>query len=132
MSRFDFPDDRVQEKCVDIALASEMLYLASVNAYDVAVIIAGDRDFIPALEKIRLLSKRVAIVSMKNACSKDLAAPTGGLNDFDVIWLDNHIQDFIRPKDFSLLNYMTQVDPRDREFLKFIVDVSDLIYISLI
>ena len=47
------------EKCVDIALASEMLYLTTVpDAYDIGIIITGDKDFIPALEKVRLRAKR--------------------------------------------------------------------------
>ncbi len=44
------------EKCVDISLAVEMLYLATVpNAYEIACIITGDKDFIPVLQKTRLL-----------------------------------------------------------------------------
>ena len=44
-----------QEKCVDISLAVEMLYMATVpDAYDVAVIITGDKDFMPAMQKTRL------------------------------------------------------------------------------
>jgi uncharacterized LabA/DUF88 family protein len=39
---------QLQEKCVDISLAVEMLSLATVpDAYDIAVIITGDKDFIP-------------------------------------------------------------------------------------
>jgi hypothetical protein len=44
-----------QEKCVDISLAVEMLYLATVpDVYDVAVVITGDKDFMPAMKKTRL------------------------------------------------------------------------------
>ena len=40
---------------MDISLAVEMLYLATVpDAYDVAVIITGDKDFMPAMQKTRL------------------------------------------------------------------------------
>ena len=43
---------------MDISLAVEMLYLATVpDAYDVAVIITGDKDFMPAMQKTRLTGK---------------------------------------------------------------------------
>ena len=43
-----------QEKCVDIALAVDMLHYATVpNAFDVAVLISGDADFLPALVRTR-------------------------------------------------------------------------------
>jgi uncharacterized LabA/DUF88 family protein len=48
----------LQEKCVDISLAVEMLYMATVpDAYDVAVIITGDKDFMPAMQKTRLTGR---------------------------------------------------------------------------
>lgn len=43
-----FSTDGRQEKCVDISLAVEMLYMATVvGAYDMAVIVTGDKDFLP-------------------------------------------------------------------------------------
>jgi len=53
------------EKCVDIQLAVEMLHYATVpNAYDVAVLLSGDKDFIPALTRTRQKGKQVEVVSM--------------------------------------------------------------------
>ena len=47
------------EKCVDIAVASEMLYMTTVpDAYDIGIIVTGDKDFLPLLEKVRLRAKR--------------------------------------------------------------------------
>ena len=43
-----------QEKCVDIALAVDMVHYSTVpNAFDIAVLVSGDRDFIPALVRTR-------------------------------------------------------------------------------
>jgi cold shock CspA family protein len=81
-----------QEKCVDIALASSMLYLAAVpGAYDVAIAVIGDQDFIPVLQYVRRLGKRVAIASIKGSCSPELADPRdeSRVKDFDVIWFDD-------------------------------------------
>ena len=47
------------EKCVDIKLAVEMMHYATVpDAYDVAVICTGDKDFMPAMERTRQKGKR--------------------------------------------------------------------------
>jgi len=88
-----------QEKCVDIALAVEMLYMATVpDCYDIAVIITGDKDFMPALVKTRLMAKRVAICSIRNSCNRDLTTANNHIRDFDVIWLDDYLDDIIVPK----------------------------------
>ena len=43
-----------QEKCIDISLAVEMMHYAAVpGAYDIAVLISGDKDFMPAMARIR-------------------------------------------------------------------------------
>ena len=65
-----------QEKCVDIMLAVEMLSMATVpEAYDIAVVVTGDKDFVPVMKKTREKGKRVAIASMRNSCNSDLNNP---------------------------------------------------------
>lgn len=81
-----------KEKCVDIALATTMVHLASVaNAYDIAIGVLGDEDFRPALQLVRRLGKRVAIASIKTSCSPALSDPRdeARVKDFDIIWLDD-------------------------------------------
>lgn len=88
-----------QEKCVDIALAVEMLYMATVHdAYDIAVVVTGDKDFMPAMQKTRLLAKQVAICSMRNSCNQDLVDPNAQIRDFDIIWLDDYVTDLYLPR----------------------------------
>ena len=113
--------DGKQEKCIDISLAVEMLFMATVNAYDIAgnlifkcglgaeslsrvlfaisfaVIVAGDKDFLPALQKTRLIGKRVAVCSMRNGCSKLLVEPEANARDFDVIWMDDYLEQLVVP-----------------------------------
>ncbi|MCU0349180.1 MAG: NYN domain-containing protein [Saprospiraceae bacterium] len=94
------PDDDFspEEKCVDIALASSMLYFAALPlAYDIAIVIGGDRDYVPVLQKVRLLGKRTAIASIHGACSFELSEGKNlkGVRDFDVIWL-NDLMDEIK------------------------------------
>ena len=89
---------KIKEKCVDIGLAVDMLYMAfaggAVDAYDTAVLLTGDKDFIPAMEKTRLVGKKVVLCSVRNSCSKDLSRREVGvtkIRDFDVLWLDDHL-----------------------------------------
>lgn len=90
------PNDpfRPEEKCVDVALASTLLYFAAVpNAYDVALVVAGDQDLKPALKMARRLGKRVAIASIRGSCATAFIEDREPehAKDFDVIWLDDHL-----------------------------------------
>jgi len=84
-----------QEKCVDISLATAMLYYAAIpNIYDIAIAVVGDQDFKPVLQSVRRLGKRVAIASIKGSCSQDYADPKdeARVKDFDIIWLDDMLE----------------------------------------
>ncbi len=81
-----------KEKCVDIALATSILFNAAMpNAYDVAIVVLGDQDFKPVLRNVRRLGKRVAIASIQGTCSEELQDPRDEerLRDFRVIWLED-------------------------------------------
>lgn len=43
----------------DIHIATDMIVLASKNAYDTAVLVSGDGDFVPAVEAVQEFGKRV-------------------------------------------------------------------------
>lgn len=90
--RDQYDDFEPTEKCVDIALASQLLYFSAVpNAFDIAVIVAGDKDFIPAIQAVRRLGKRVVIASIKKSCPAEFRDRKDAqkLRDFDLIWLDD-------------------------------------------
>jgi uncharacterized LabA/DUF88 family protein len=92
------------EKCVDIQLAVDMLHYATVpNAYDVALILTGDKDFTPAMMRTRQKGRKVALVSMKRGCNKALFE-TAGIKDYDVIWLEDHLDKWIVPIDGAELS----------------------------
>src|SRR6516164_6005250 len=81
-----------KEKCVDIALATSMLFNASMsNAYDVAIAVLGDQDFKPVLQNVRRLGKRVAIASIAGACSGEYSDPAdrARVRDVELIWLED-------------------------------------------
>ncbi len=52
-----------EEKEVDTTLVSDLVRLAAVNAYDIAVLISGDGDFASALEAARALGKQTFVAT---------------------------------------------------------------------
>jgi cold shock CspA family protein len=85
-----------KEKCVDISLATSMLFQAALpHTYDIAITVLGDLDFKPVLQAVRRLGRRVAIASIRGSCAPDLADPRDPdrVKDFDIIWLDDLIDD---------------------------------------
>jgi cold shock CspA family protein len=84
-----------REKCVDISLASSVLYNAAIpNSYDIAVVVVGDQDFKPVLQNVRRLGRRVALASIRSSCAPDFADPRdeARVKDFDTIWLDDLLE----------------------------------------
>jgi len=85
------------EKCIDIQLAVEMLHYATVpNAYDVAILLSGDKDFLPALIRTRQKARKVGIVSMKPSCNRALYETPNSI-DYDVIWLEDYLDRLFIP-----------------------------------
>lgn len=81
-----------KEKCVDLSLASSVLFYAAVpQVYDLAIVVLGDQDFKPVLQAVRRLGKQVAIASIRGSCAPDFADPRDPyrVKDFDVVWLDD-------------------------------------------
>lgn len=81
-----------REKCVDIAMATAMVfYAANSSAYDIAVAVLGDRDYVPVLQAVRRLGRRVAIASIRGCCAYDYVDPSDAarVRDADVIWLND-------------------------------------------
>ena len=61
------------EKRVDTRLVADMIHYAAVDAYDAAVLLSGDQDFVPAVEAANALGKRVYIaVWPKSGVSREL------------------------------------------------------------
>lgn len=61
------------EKAVDVKLAVDLLYLKDI--YDVAVIVSGDQDYVPAVNNVKDLGKQTVNVSFQK--EKGGLLPTG-------------------------------------------------------
>lgn len=57
---------RTEEKGTDINLAVNMLSKGYQNAYDVAILVSGDTDYIPVIRELHHLGKIVILASLPN------------------------------------------------------------------
>ena len=60
------------EKGIDIMLATDLLYFAWNDFYDVAVLVSGDSDFAYALQAVKNMGKHVEVAYFEGGASKDL------------------------------------------------------------
>jgi uncharacterized LabA/DUF88 family protein len=86
--------EKPKEKCVDIALATSMLFYAAIPyAYDIAVPIIGDIDYMPVLQHVRRLGKRIFLVSIRGSCPRVFWDPEDpkGVRDFPIVYLNDYL-----------------------------------------
>jgi len=67
-------DTTPAEKGVDVGLATKMLMLAVNRAYETAILVAGDKDYLETVQFIKNLGLRVEIISWRQSLSSDLGA----------------------------------------------------------
>ena len=60
------------EKGVDVALVTDFLGMAFRNAYDVAILVSGDKDLEGAIEEVKRLGKRVEVAAFEHSIGEDL------------------------------------------------------------
>ena len=60
------------EKGIDIMLATDLLYFAWNDFYDVAVLVSGDSDFAYALQAVKNMGRHVEVAYFESGISKDL------------------------------------------------------------
>jgi uncharacterized LabA/DUF88 family protein len=60
------------EKGIDIMIATDLLYFAWNDFYDVAVLVSGDSDFAYALQAVKNMGKHVEVAYFEGGASKDL------------------------------------------------------------
>ena len=51
----------ISEKGTDVNIATDMVALACNNAYDVAILVSADTDYVPVLEQVRSIGKQVVL-----------------------------------------------------------------------
>ena len=64
--------DRFIEKGVDVALVTDLVSMAFRDAYDVAILVTGDYDFIEAIRIVMSLGKKVEVAMFSHATNDEL------------------------------------------------------------
>ena len=75
---------RWKSKAVDLALATDVLTLAGEGRYEVAVIFAGDGDYVPVVEAVKRLGRHVVVgffAGKGHGLSDDLRIAADGFVD---------------------------------------------------
>lgn len=73
------------EKAVDVNLATDMITLQ--NIYDIAIIVSGDQDYVPAVQKVKDFGKQVVNVVFKKQDGTLLPSGSRRLNQqTDRVW----------------------------------------------
>ncbi|MFX0005482.1 MAG: NYN domain-containing protein [Candidatus Hermodarchaeota archaeon] len=74
------------EKKVDIKIAIDMISLAYDDAYDTAVLVSGDGDFLPVVKKIKTLDKDFELWAFKYSLANALREE---VNQRKIFYLDD-------------------------------------------
>ena len=76
---------RLKEKGLDGWLGLEMYRGASEAEYDLALLISGDGDFVPSVEGVRRLGKKVVVAQFQDSLSRHLAMGADGVVLLDAL-----------------------------------------------
>ena len=67
-----YETDYREQKGVDVAMASEMLVQAFNDNFDVAIVVSGDGDFVPAIEHLQRMGKIVEVASFATSTNRSI------------------------------------------------------------
>lgn len=70
---------------IDVELGCMMVRGALLDQYDVAILMSGDRDFIPAVEMVQSAGKRVEVASLGRCLSFDLRRLADDVHHLDTL-----------------------------------------------
>jgi uncharacterized LabA/DUF88 family protein len=89
------PNFMPKERTIDMALGVNMLYLAAIDAYDIAIAVLGDADYQPALERVRQLGKRILIFTIEGSAAYDYLYPRPNVrfSDFPVVRFQDNLRE---------------------------------------
>ena len=83
VARESFDQAKQEQKEVDVAMACEMVVHALRDHYDVAIVVSGDRDFIPAIQHVQFAGKRVEVAAFSKAVSNEVKRAADGFFELE-------------------------------------------------
>ena len=72
IARDSYDVENNEQKEVDVAMACKMVVHALNDHYDVAIVVSGDRDFIPAIQEVQAAGKRVEVAAFERSVSQEM------------------------------------------------------------
>lgn len=73
------------EKGVDVAIATKLLTHAMNKAFDTAILVSGDKDYLETIKSVKNYGLRIEIVGFRHSMSRELAAESSS----PVLFLDD-------------------------------------------
>lgn len=67
----EYRDGSYVQKEVDVSMACEMLEHALTNHFDIAIVVSGDRDFVPVIQKVQAAGKRVEVAAFSESYNEE-------------------------------------------------------------
>jgi uncharacterized LabA/DUF88 family protein len=61
------------EKGIDVALATKLLVLGNNRAFETAILVSGDKDYLETVKAVKSMGMRVEVVSWRRSLSQELA-----------------------------------------------------------
>ncbi len=92
-------DGNIQERGVDVLMASDLVYYAARNAFDTAIVVTEDGDYYPALEKVKELGRHIELGAFNDSQNRELT----------------RVADLRIPLDSVLDKYSSKIFPPDAE-----------------
>jgi predicted RNA-binding Zn-ribbon protein involved in translation (DUF1610 family) len=88
------PELKPKDKSLNIALTSSVMGNAALDSFDVAAVIISDPGYIPMINRLRMLGKRILLIGLSNSTDVRLQSKQY-LFDYPSLYLDEHI-DFLK------------------------------------
>jgi uncharacterized LabA/DUF88 family protein len=85
IARESFDPIRKEQKEVDVAMACEMVVHALRDGYDIAIVVSGDQDFVPAIQHVQAAGKRVEVAAFGVSVGKTLMKAADRFHDLDKV-----------------------------------------------
>ncbi len=76
-----YHDGKREQKEVDVSMVCEMMVHAPMNRFNVVIMISGDRNFVPAIQKVQSAGKRAEVAAFNDVynegckCAADVYYP---------------------------------------------------------
>ena len=85
VARESYDPVKKEQKEVDVAMACEMVVHALRDNYDIAIVVSGDQDFVPAIQHVQAAGKRVEVAAFGVSIGKALMKAADRFHDLDKI-----------------------------------------------